>query len=110
MVIILMIQKQLLFAVKTSLKKSFVESPQQQTNMKKLIDIIDTTNEPNILQKMEHTFTTEDKKTKGGKRKVSGRKRNFYQTKTVAFRVRVEWVNDIKKVVANRIVELTALS
>lgn len=38
-------------------------------------------------------------KTKGGKRVGSGRKKANYQTKTIAFRVRVEFVEPIKKMV-----------
>ena len=36
---------------------------------------------------------------KGGKRKGSGRKKAPYITKTIAFRVRVEFVEPIKKMV-----------
>jgi hypothetical protein len=39
------------------------------------------------------------KKTKGGKRVGSGRKKVSYKTKTIAFRVRVEFVEPIKKMV-----------
>jgi len=35
----------------------------------------------------------------GGKRKGSGRKKADYETKTIAFRVRVEFVEPIKKMV-----------
>ena len=37
--------------------------------------------------------------TKGGKRKGSGRKKANYETKTIAFRVRVEFAEPIKKMV-----------
>jgi hypothetical protein len=43
---------------------------------------------------------------KGGKRKGAGRKPASYQTKTIAFRVRVQWVEDIKGLVKKRISEL----
>lgn len=43
----------------------------------------------------------------GGKRKGSGRKPAVYQTKTIAFRVRVEWVNDIKAMVKAKVAELS---
>lgn len=39
------------------------------------------------------------KNTKGGKRVGSGRKKADYETKTIAFRVRVEFVEPIKKMV-----------
>jgi hypothetical protein len=41
------------------------------------------------------------KKMQGGKRKGSGRKKADYETKTIAFRVRVEFVEPIKKMVKN---------
>lgn len=37
--------------------------------------------------------------TKGGKREGSGRKKAPYITKTISFRVRVEFVEPIKKIV-----------
>lgn len=39
------------------------------------------------------------KETRGGKRPLSGRKKADYETKTIAFRVRVEFVEPIKKIV-----------
>lgn len=39
------------------------------------------------------------KGTRGGKRPFSGRKKKDYETKTIAFRVRVEFVEPIKKMV-----------
>ena len=45
--------------------------------------------------------------TKGGKRKGSGRKKADYQTKTIAFRVRVEWVEVIKSTVKAKVAELS---
>lgn len=48
------------------------------------------------------------KKSKGGKRKGAGRKPAPYQTDTIAFRVRVEWISEIKQLVKNKIAELKA--
>jgi hypothetical protein len=45
-------------------------------------------------------------KNKGGKRLGSGRKKADYQTKTIAFRVRVEWVEVIKQIVKEKVKEL----
>ena len=42
---------------------------------------------------------------KGGKRKGAGRKPAPYQTKTIAFRVRVEWVERVKKLVKDAVAE-----
>ena len=42
---------------------------------------------------------------KGGKRKGAGRKPALYKTKTVAFRIRVEFVEPIKKMVKDYISE-----
>ena len=47
------------------------------------------------------------KQSKGGKRKGSGRKPASYQTKTISFRVRVEWVEVIKSMVKAKIAELS---
>lgn len=44
-------------------------------------------------------------KTKGGKRKGAGRKPAPYKTKTIAFRVRVEFVEAIKKNVKDYVAE-----
>jgi hypothetical protein len=44
-------------------------------------------------------------KTKGGKRKGAGRKPAPYETKTIAFRVRVELVEPIKKMVKDYVSE-----
>lgn len=46
-------------------------------------------------------------KTKGGKRKGAGRKPAPYQTKTISFRVRVDFENSIKKTVKDKIIELS---
>jgi hypothetical protein len=45
-------------------------------------------------------------KNKGGKRFGSGRKKANYQTKTISFRVHVEWANEIKILVKNKIQDL----
>lgn len=45
------------------------------------------------------------KNTKGGKRVGSGRKKADYETKTIAFRVRVEFVEPIKKMVNDYVSE-----
>ena len=64
--------------------------------MKKLIDIIDTTNEPNILKKMEW----------GGTRKNAGAKPKYNeQTKTVAFRCPISKVDELKLVVKSKLSE-----
>ena len=47
-------------------------------------------------------------KTKGGKRKGAGRKPAPYQTKTIAFRVRSEWVDIIKLTVKDKVKQLNA--
>ena len=46
-------------------------------------------------------------KNKGGKRIGSGRKKADYQTKTIAFRVRMEWVEVIKSMVKDKVSELS---
>jgi len=46
------------------------------------------------------------KSNKGGKRVNSGRKKSDYQTKTISFRVRVEWVEFIKSAVKAKVLEL----
>lgn len=46
------------------------------------------------------------KETRGGKRPFSGRKKADYQTKTIAFRVRVEWVEEIKSTVKTKLARL----
>ena len=45
------------------------------------------------------------KKTRGGKRPFSGRKKANYETKTIAFRVRVEFIEPIKKMVKDYVSE-----
>ena len=46
-------------------------------------------------------------KIKGGKRKGAGRKPAPYKTKTIAFRVRLEWVELIKSMVKSKVAELS---
>lgn len=45
-------------------------------------------------------------KNHGGRRKGAGRKPALYSTKVVSFRVRHEWVEEIKKAVQNKIEDL----
>lgn len=45
------------------------------------------------------------KETRGGKRPFSGRKKADYETETIAFRVRVEFVEPIKKMVKDYVSE-----
>ena len=45
------------------------------------------------------------KENRGGKRATSGRKKSSYQTKTIAFRVRVEFVERVKKLVKDAVYE-----
>lgn len=47
------------------------------------------------------------KDPRGGKRPSSGRKKSKYETKVISFRVRVEFVEIIKNVVASTINKLT---
>ena len=64
--------------------------------MKTLIEIIDTTNETNILQKMEW----------GGKRLNSGAKPKYgEQTKTVAFRCPLSKIDELKLIVKSKLSE-----
>jgi len=49
--------------------------------------------------------TNLDKIKKGGKRIGSGRKKADYKTKTISFRVRVEFVEQIKKMVKDYVSE-----
>ena len=44
---------------------------------------------------------------KGGKRKGAGRKPAPYQTQTISFRVRLEWVEVIKSTVKAKVAELS---
>ena len=62
--------------------------------MNKLIDIIDTTNEPNILQKMEW----------GGIRQGSGAKPKYSEkTKTISFRCPMSKVDELKLIVKSKL-------
>jgi len=45
------------------------------------------------------------KETRGGKRPLSGRKKADYETKTISFRVHVEFVEPIKKLVKDYVSE-----
>ena len=54
-----------------------------------------------IIMKLEKKSKT----NKGGKRVGSGRKKADYETKTIAFRVRVEFVEPIKKMVKDYVSE-----
>ena len=64
--------------------------------MKNLINIIDVTNEPNILQKIEW----------GGTRKNAGAKPKYLeQTKTVAFRCPLSKVDELKILVKSKLSE-----
>ena len=47
------------------------------------------------------------KDKRGGKRPFSGRKKADYETKTISFRVRVEWVEAIKSMVKAKVAELS---
>jgi hypothetical protein len=47
--------------------------------------------------------TKNKKETRGGKRPFSGRKKADYKTKILTFRVRLEWVDEIKALVKSRI-------
>lgn len=49
--------------------------------------------------------TNLDKIKQGGKRVGSGRKKADYKTKTIAFRVRIEFVEPIKKMVKDYVSE-----
>lgn len=44
---------------------------------------------------------------RGGKRPNSGRKKADYETKTIAFRVRLEWVEEIRSTVKAKVAELS---
>jgi len=51
--------------------------------------------------------TQKKKIGRGGTRQGSGRKPAPYQTKTIAFRVRVEWIEVIKSTVKAKVAELS---
>ena len=63
------------------------------------VDFCNTCNEGQNYQMEE--------KIRGGRRENSGRKKADYQTKTIAFRVRLEWVELIKSEVKDKVSELT---
>ena len=68
--------------------------------MKNLIDIIDTTNEPNIIQKMEW----------GGTRKNAGAKPKYNeQTTTIAFRCPISKVAELKLLVNDKLQQFAGL-
>ena len=46
------------------------------------------------------------KQTRGGKRPLSGRKKSDHQTTTHTFRTRVEWMEEIKQLIKDRISQL----
>jgi len=50
-------------------------------------------------------MSNKKKETRGGKRPFSGRKKASYETKTIAFRVRLEFVEPIKKMVKDYVSE-----
>ena len=52
-----------------------------------------------------HSIRCPMRKQKGGKRVGSGRKKAPYETKTIAFRVRIEFVEPIKKIVKDYVSE-----
>jgi hypothetical protein len=59
-----------------------------------------------IQKKQKQKYMPKIKKeTRGGKRPFSGRKKAEYQTKTIAFRVRIEFVEPIKKIVKDYVSE-----
>lgn len=44
--------------------------------------------------------------TQGGKRKGAGRKPALYKTKTISFRIREQYIEDIKQLVKNKLQQL----
>jgi hypothetical protein len=48
------------------------------------------------------------KETRGGKRPNAGRKKVDYKTETIAFRVREQWVDEIKLLVKEKVKSLAA--
>ncbi len=48
---------------------------------------------------------TKPKQSRGGKRPFSGRKKADYKTTTISFRVRVEWADEIKQMVKDKVSE-----
>lgn len=62
-----------------------------------------------IQKKQEPKYMYKKTENRGGKRAASGRKKADYETKTIAFRVRVEFVERIKKLVKDAITEYNNL-
>jgi hypothetical protein len=58
-----------------------------------------------IQKRQEQKYMLKKKETRGGKRAASGRKKADYETKTIAFRVRVEFVERVKKLVKDAVAE-----
>jgi hypothetical protein len=56
-----------------------------------------------IQKRQEQKYMPKKKETRGGKRAASGRKKADYKTKTIAFRVRVEFVERVKKLVKDAV-------
>jgi len=53
---------------------------------------------------LQRTFINMEN-TRGGKRKNAGRKKAYYITKTIAFRVRVELAEPIKNIVKDYVIQ-----
>lgn len=69
--------------------------------MSMLIDIIDTTNEPNVLQEIK----------RGGNRKGSGAKPKYNEkTKTVAFRCPASKIEELRLIVESKLSEWRQIS
>ena len=49
------------------------------------------------------------KETRGGKRTGAGRKPAPYQTKTISFRVRLEWADQIRLAVKKKVKQLSKI-
>lgn len=71
--------------------------------MKKLIDIINTDNERNIIQEICDNDLAKVKNTYGGKRKGCGNKPKYNEkTTTIAFRVPISKVDEVKQLIKNK--------
>ena len=71
-----------------------METEKLKSMSNKLCDIIDTTNEPNILQKLDW----------GGSRENAGAKPKYSEkTKTVAFRCPLSKVDELKLIVKSKL-------
>jgi len=57
------------------------------------------------LRKLHTKIMKKKKEARGGKRPFSGRKKAPYLTTTVSFRVRLEFVEDVKKLVKDYVAE-----